>query len=332
MTVGAIAFVACGPSTGTLTAFYVNFYKLDATTGALDYLFSSANIESSIPAYGSENWVEYEFPGPDQIAAVAGDMIAVEFQAVVTTGSPAYVYGQTSGVPNRTSAPMQNVGGYRATPGSSVPTGDIASSGFAFSPGAPYVALEPTDLPADYEPPVQSQYLTAGTGTYTLPDWFNLGTDFLDVIACGDGGGGGGGLAGAGFAGSSTTVTVTTASGPETLTAAGGAGGVTGTVGVGSTAYQGDGPGNQTLNGLNAYGGTTVGWGQPGSSPGGGGGGAQYFDFYGYAGSPGSYSAATYQPTSATVSIDIGAGGAPNGSFSPGAGAPGGVWLQARQA
>lgn len=330
MTVGAIGFIAAGPSGGTLTDFYLNFYKLDATTGDLDYLFSSANIALSIPAYGSENWVEYAFPGPDQISAVAGDIIAAEFQ-VVASADPAYVYGQNTGVPNRTSAVMQNVGGTRSSPGTSVPTGNIASTDFSFSPPAPYVALEPTDFPADYEPPVQTQYLTAGTYTYTLPGWFNLGVDYLDVIAVGDGGGGGGGLGGAGSPGDGTTVLVTTVSGVQTLTATPGAGGISG-VAAGS-AYLGYGPGNDVLNGLNAYGGTTVNWGQPGGSPGGGGGGAQYFDFFGYGALPGSFNAATYQPTATTVAIDIGPGGAPNmGGFTPGAGAPGGVWLQARQA
>jgi hypothetical protein len=178
--------------------------------------------------------------------------------------------------------------------------------------------------------PVTTMYYPAGTYTYTLPSWFQLGTDYLDVIPVGAGGGGGGGTSGAGYAGTASTVTVTTASGSHTLTAAGGPGGVAGTVGIPSQSY-GGGPGNETYLGTIYYGGGTVTTAFPGSAPGGGGGGGTTFGLYGWGGNAGSWTAATYQPISSTVSITVGAAGAANGGFGSAYGADGAVWLVARQ-
>lgn len=327
MTVGAIAFIACGPEGEGLTDYYVNFYTLDPITGDLDYLFSSANIATSIPVYGAPDWVEYEFPGPDQISATAGQVLAVEFQAVSSTGNPAYVYGQNTGVPNRTSALMQNVGGSRTAPGSSVPTGNIASTGFAFTPGAPYVALEATDLPPDYEPPTTYSYFTPGTYTLPVPAWAN----YIDRIVVGSGGGAGGGINGAGYAGADTTITA----GADTLTGAGGAGGIGGDTVI--PYCYGQSPGNETYNGQPYFGGTQVNVQTNGASPGGGGGGGQFYGLVSEGGSAGAWNADTVSAAGITsVTIVIGDGGVENTiggtpSYGCAPGAPGGAWVVFRQ-
>jgi hypothetical protein len=175
--------------------------------------------------------------------------------------------------------------------------------------------------------PVPTSYYPAGTYLYTLPSWFRLGIDFLDAIAVGGGGGGGGGASGAGYAGTDSTVAV---SGSYMLDAAAGAGGSSGTVAYVWESY-GIGPGNETYLGTIYYGGGSVVAAFPGSAPGGGGGGGTTFGLYGWGGGAGSWAAATYQPTSSTVSITVGAGGAANGGFGSAYGADGAVWLVARQ-
>jgi hypothetical protein len=169
-------------------------------------------------------------------------------------------------------------------------------------------------------------YNTAGTYTLTIPSWVK----YVDRIPLGGGGGGGGGINGAGSNGASSTVTV----GSSTITATGGVGGPGGTTTL-ANSY-GQTPGNKTYLGTTYFGGTEVRYAYDGASPGGGGGAGYYSGLVGWGGDGGNWNADTYTLAGETsVSITIGAGGAPNtfGSPSYGAapGAAGGAWVVFRQ-
>lgn len=161
----------------------------------------------------------------------------------------------------------------------------------------------------EYSPDPQ-QFRTSGT--YTPPSWWVSGTDYLDLIAVGNGGGastaGGGDAGGPGGAGSWATATIqtlssgsltvtiagggagssTTANGAAgtavtikdgattKLTAAGGSGGTyEGGGAISGTGWYGPSPGNETFESQTYYGGEqTTTSGTPGGWPGGGGAGA----------------------------------------------------------
>lgn len=178
--------------------------------------------------------------------------------------------------------------------------------------------------------PETASYATHGTYTYTLPTWFNLGVDFLDVIAVGPGGGGGGGIADPGSAGSNTTVTV----GGTTVTASAGSGASAGNTTVANNF--GGSPGNETYNGNTYFGGGASAYGyglvSTGSSPGGGGAGGATSGAYAWGGTAGTWATHTFNPTGTTASVTVGTGGAGSPFFGAENGADGAVWLVARQA
>lgn len=255
---------------------------------------------------------------------------AMQFDVSEAPGAASISFAATSGASGNWGAAAVPINGVVPAAPST-----IAAPGFTGSSNIPWIAISGTLGPIQHAP-VPTEFNTAGTYSYGttpgLPSWFRLGIDYLDVIALGPGGGGGGGASGAGFAGSNTTVTITDATGTHILTAAAGAGGPTGFNGVSSNANA-SGPGNETwptVGGTQYVGGGNV-WVAPGSPPGGGGGGAKYGGFYGYGAAPGVWNAATYQPTSATISATVGAGGAGSGGPTPGwPGADGAVWFCAR--
>jgi hypothetical protein len=200
-----------------------------------------------------------------------------------------------------------------------------------YSTTVPWFGLGTSALSAPVaQAPVTTEYSTRGTYTYTFPSWFNLGVDFLDVIALGPGGGGGAGFPNPGSAGTSTTVTV----GTTTVTAAAGTGGPSGNTTF--TGAVGASPGNETYNSVTYYGGgqSSYGYGivTVGSSPGGGGAGGGTGGSYGNGGNAGSWAAQTFNPSGSTVSVTVGAGGAASPFYGAEAGADGAVWLVARQA
>jgi hypothetical protein len=159
-------------------------------------------------------------------------------------------------------------------------------------------------------PPVQTEYTTAGTFTYTIPNQYQVAGNLFDIVLLGGGGGGfqsvffGNGPGGLGGSWNATTLTYGTSFPLGTTTfsvtvGAGGSGGIEngalpgsgGTSSVTITGYGtitgpgglgggnsgtpiGTSPGNETWNGTTYYGGVadTV-YGQAGSPPGGGGAG-----------------------------------------------------------
>lgn len=275
------------------THFYVNAFRFDLATGNLIYLWSSADLLASVPA--SNGWVYYPF-GSNSITVAAGDILAFELQPVATV---------TGGVPNSVSvagsslaitdshpnAKQKNQGATRAA-GTTPPTGNITAANYTWRGTAPYLSLEITSLPVNYQPPVTTEYTTPGPTTWTMPAWMVAG-NLIDLVVVGGGGGGGFVNSGApGAWGARTLVVGTDIAVGATLTPSPGAGGVypssSSTVsvvalsgtnlvsGAGGANYANSGgsstsPGNETFNGRPYFGGTNVGLKQNGSAPGGAG-------------------------------------------------------------
>lgn len=188
-------------------------------------------------------------------------------------------------------------------------------------------------------------FTTPGAHPYTLPAWFRLGIDFLDAIGVSGGGSGGIGSSGGGQTGSSSTVTI---DGAVITLGAGGSGGASGNPGGGLSAAraaaEGSAAGNETYLDETYIGGAakacveTAFISQPAGNPPGGGGPGAYAVFFtplfGFGGHAGSWGTHTAQPTSPTITVNVGDGGAAvdgGGGTKSGAGAPGAVTLIARQ-
>ncbi|BBZ09854.1 glycine-rich domain-containing protein [Mycobacterium branderi] len=302
-----------GYYSGTVTAFYLNFAKMDSS-GNITPLFSSGDLHTNLSTTGQ--WNVYTFPYADEIPVNPGDVILVEYQ-VVGSGT-VYIAGLgQSWQTNHPSANTKQTGFTRNT-GSSGPT--ALSSGITYTGNTPYVGLGVSNIPPNYQPPVTSTYTAAGQYTFTLPPWMVAGNK-LDLAGVGGGGagqgeqgysGGQGGSAGswnvgtlvvgtdiapggtitvtvgaggpqqiqyftAGLPGTATTFQWTDPGGTQhTLTCPGGAGGS----GIPTSQY-GASPGNETYNGVIYYGGGTANESFAGSAPGGGGGGAAPYSFGG---------------------------------------------------
>lgn len=288
---GAISFRA---ASSNVTHFYVNAFRFNLTTGNLTYLWSSADLLSSLPA--SIGWVYYPFAGTNQITVAAGDVLAFELQPVttVTGGVPnsALISGYNGiAIDNHPNAKQKNIGATRVA-GTTPPTGNILPANYTWRSEAPYISLEITDLPASYMPPEQTNYSTPGTTTWTPPSWMVAG-NLIDCVVLG--GGGGGGFVNSGAPGTWATRTLvvgTDVAVGAPLTVVVGAAGVypssssgassvlhSGTSlvsGAGGANYANTGgsntsPGNEVFNAATYFGGTNVGLKQNGSAPGGGG-------------------------------------------------------------
>lgn len=325
--------------TGTITHFYLNFYKMDAA-GNLTYLFSSTDLAAAL-ANGSAaaTWLLYTIPTASQIGVAPGDNIAVGCQ-VIGSGT-VFVAGvdqsswMTSHPTSRTKRTgfTQNWGTGSAS--------SIAAASVGWSGAAPYIGLGVSDPNVDYHPAETRSYPNPGVDTYHLPTWMKVG-DYVDyaIMSAGAGGypgqaygvNGLGGLPGNWLYGSlrygdgydiptaTTTLTITT-----------GAGGLYGIYGDGSR------PTNGGASSIAGTGVTTLSSAGGAIRPG-------YGDPIGYGPSPATvtvdginYQAGGAQTTFASPGIAPGGGGpggngTTQGFGSGGPGANGEVWVRARQA
>lgn len=313
-----------GYKSGTITHFYLNFYKMDSS-GNNVLLFSSADLAAGLPTTGQ--WNVYAFPGVDDIAVNPGEQLSVEYQLIGSGTVFVAGVGQSWQTNHPTAATKRSAFSQNWGTGAAA---TIAAASIGYTGNTPYVGLGVSNLPPNYEPPETHVFNTAGAYTDTAPSWWRPGTDIVDVIVLGGGGEGGAGAFGAGQPGTASTATV----GATTVTGAAGAGGVTGTTGSGSPT-NGQSPGNYLYNGVTYYGGTTVGPQAIGSPPGGGGGSGKYGAIYGHGAQAGTWAAQTFTaPGVSTVTGTVGSPGVWNGSQqTPGGnGAAGEVWVVWRQA
>lgn len=310
-----------GSPSGTVTGMYLNIYLVNPATLTMTQVLATGNIFATI---GSSSGLHY-YTLPTPIAVTPGQIYAVE---MVTTGSGTYIlYGNAvlSAITN--SAVFPTTLGASRNP-ATLGTSPTSLTSAQITPGgganiAPLFGLGAAAAPTSYAP-TYLNFTSPGSASVTAPAW----AKYVDRIVLGAGGGGGGITSGfPGSAGGNSTVTV----GGNTLTGAGGAGGI---VGSATTAQSnGASPGPDAYGGVQRYGGTQVPYETHGNSPGGGGGGAKVGGTLGYGGAPGAWNADTQAITGgATVSFVVGAGGAAaTNSAGAAAGAPGEVWLVFRQ-
>jgi hypothetical protein len=305
-----------GQDTTGLTAFYVNLYQLNVTTGVATLLEASPNVLSSVS--NPLAWNYYDLVTP--ITSQVGYVYAAE---IVVVGSGTY---KIAGIPsdwkpaNPTVYPQQ-LGSSRTA---ALPTAPATFSP-TYSGVVPWFGLGGFAFAG----PLTSPFLVNGTYTYTIPNWLKYG-DKIDVaglggagggessaffatgqgavaaqwvtqtliygidiptstttltVTVGSGGSGGSGVAVPGGDGGDSTVTGT---GVATITAPGGPGAISGPQTVGK------GPGSKTFNGVTYPGGGNVGTGAPGAAPGGGGGGGGAYGAGGH-GADGAVWIAAYQ-------------------------------------
>ncbi|OBH02431.1 hypothetical protein A5695_11875 [Mycobacterium sp. E1747] len=301
MSLGTISWIGWGVS--GITAFYIQVYRLNLTTGDLSELIhQSPNIvgvlnSSATSPQGAFN--TYELASPPGV--VAGDLIGYRF---VTVGGNHTIRGRVSGLPLSTIAPIAAPAATHpvtGTPGTA--PSSIAKTAITPSQNIPWVGIAvDTGSGSDHHDPFQ-QVLTGPT-TIPIADW----CDHVDAVVVGEGGDGAPGFAGfygnAGTPGSFTTVTWvrdTHFTGPTIITWDGhtlsipgfSIAGNNGDNGSGTRlailgAPVGRGPGTTTYNGLKAIGGddqTAV--GGAGTVPGGAGNGGTWFGIYSAGGAGG---------------------------------------------
>lgn len=293
---------------GTVTAFYLNFYRMNAT-GGFDFLFRSADQHASLPTASPGSWQIYFFSGANDISVVPGDVICVEYQVVGSGTAFVAGLGQTWQTDHPTADTKRS--GFTNNWG----TGSAASITTPTYTGIhPYVGLGVSNLPLNYQPPDDMVYNTAGVYTYALPPWLAAG-DKIERIALGGGAGGlGGSVTKNGLGGgagvwnadtlvygvdiplTTTTLTVTVGAGGGN-SANGGASSVAGTGVTTLTAAGGVVAASANISGVPAgnetwpaSGGTLyVGGTGSGAAPGSGGqGGAYARQASGFPGAPGS--------------------------------------------
>lgn len=178
--------------------------------------------------------------------------------------------------------------------------------------------------------PVAYRIDTPGEFKQVLPTWFNPGSDFVDVVACGAGASGGG-VVSAGAPGDLTAINLPNGT---VEIAPGGIGGARAVGAQGGTP--GQSAGSVTHKGVEYQGGTggagsVSAPGQPGTAPGAGGGGGGTLGLGGMGGGAGQWNATTFHPESGAVTGHIGAGGPTDTGVAGhgGKGADGGVWITA---
>lgn len=323
--------------TGTITHFYLNFYKMDAS-GNLTFLYSSVDLASSL-ASGSAaaTWLVHTLE--TAIAVAPGDNIAVGCQ-VVGSGT-VFIAGvdQSAWMKNHPLS-RTKMTGFTQNWGTGSAS-SIAAASVGWSGAAPYIGLGVSDPNVDYHPAEIQSYPNPGTYTYNLPTWMKPG-DIIDYAVLGAGAGGYPGQAYGvnglpGLPGNWTYGQLVYGDGHDiptattSLTIVTGAGGLGGIYGDGSRPTYG---GNSSLAGTGvttktgAGGATQLGYGNPlgpGVSP-----PSVTIDTITYQGGGA-------QPNYASPGVAPGGGG-PGGNgttqgFGPGGpGANGEVWVRAHQA
>jgi hypothetical protein len=178
---GVVSWLGCG--TSGLTAFYVNIWKCDPTTGNWSLVHHSPNIVGRLVAGTTPGWNFYELATP--LAVVAGEDYAYE---LVPVGGSHNVRGMSTN-DNIPDHPYAKVVGLAATRNNSsnpnMPPSTIAKASWVTSGDIPWIetAID-TGNNNNIHDPITVPF--TASGSVPIPDW----ADFIDVIPLGGGGGG----------------------------------------------------------------------------------------------------------------------------------------------
>lgn len=292
-----------------ITAFYVNIWQIDNTSGNWTLVHHSPSIAGDLVAGTTPQWNFYELVDP--LAAVAGEQYAFE---LVPVGATHHVRGMDTGddIPDHPFAKTVALAATRNnTTSPDTPPSTIAKTSVTRSSKVPWIEIAiDTGTTQGHHDPVTIYFTESGTvpiptfakyieaigvgsagggksggtagfygeggspGKWAAIVW-ERGVDFDDsdvsvTVTIGDGGTGGV-LFGDGGTGDPTTIAVA----DETLTADGGEGG--NSLRLGGQTFIGVGPGNYTFNGqVYVGGGNQNVFSSGGTSPGGGGAGGNW--------------------------------------------------------
>lgn len=326
---GVVSWLGYG--TTNITAFYVNIWKIDNSTGVWTLADHSPNLLDIIAPGNSPGWNFYELANP--LPTVAGEQYAFEL-APVGSGTH-YVRGISTAdtIPDHPYAAIVGLAATRNnTSNPNSPTTPIAKANVVRSGNIPWieVAIDTGNVDGYYDP--ITVYLTE-SGSVPIPKW----AGYIDVIALGGGGGGHKSLLArtgeGGYAGKFVATTwergVHFDNNTHTVTftcGAGGAGGATLLGGVGGAGSSSTFTmGSNSITALGGAGGTALfimGGRQWGEGP-------KTFTW-----NDQSYVGGRHQNVAGQAGVSpggAGAGGAALVLGNGGAGAPGGGWVRFRQ-
>ena len=300
-----------GKGNANMTAFYVDVYRLDKTTGAATLIHTSPDLLPQLSA--GLKLIRYDMQAAARVTVAHGDVLGFAWR-VQGTGTHqigaryGLAVGDTTQVPQRPSA---------VRTGTLV--GNMAAGTIPYGGDVPWVAfgIVTGDVAPPFYAPRTTEYSLPGSGiVYDIPTW----AKYLDVVLLGGAGGGKGGNAfdtrpgyggaagvwqtetlvrGVDFPQNATQIVLDVGAGgnggakeqngqagtPSTRRAiAGGKAALTAAAGAGATQYgsgtdpmsTGRSPGSIVYNGRNYVGGSGGAGGRPGvngGAPGAGGGG-----------------------------------------------------------
>lgn len=186
---GSIQFV--GRLSGSVTAFYLDYYSVDKTTQAVTLLHSSPDQVPKLTA-GWGN-IRYDMAANLRVDTAHGDVLAVGFR-LTGTGNV-----QIAGRLDNATWPSDATQIPRRPSASRAGVGNTTLAALTWSGDTPWFALGIVegDVAPPFFAPRTTQIGAAGAWSYEIPTWAN----FVDRITCSDGGGGAGGNGGVGIAG-----------------------------------------------------------------------------------------------------------------------------------
>jgi hypothetical protein len=320
-TKGVVSWDGHNTAATNITAFFINIYKVDVTTGVHTLVHASPNIAGDIAnAMGTYLYVLNNGAGTNTPLTVEqGDCYGIEFAIRGTgtyniLGAASYqTYDHPTAYPKRLASVRNS--------GTSAAPSTIAAASVVYSANIPFAEFAVSSGASNLHDAELRQFLTPMSTTTVAPTWAN----HAEVIVCGPGGDGYPGSSTPGVyghgGGAGTWNAVTWDRGThfnsgDTFSISVSLHGSPTTVSVGSNTVSG------------APGFYASGWGTPhyGDSPG---------DFT-YGTPAHTYSGGTYQYTLGGDGAAPGGGGAGGGygfgfPGNPGTGAPGGVFIRFRQ-
>lgn len=185
---GVVSWLGYG--TTNITAFYVNIWKIDSSTGDWSLSHHSLDIKAELHSGTTPQWHFYEIPEP--LATVAGEEYGIELAPVGSGTHTVRGYALNDTIPDHPYAKVVRLCATRDnTTNPDSPTTPIAKTSVTASQKVPWIelAIDTGNAPGYHDP--VTVYMTEN-GTVPIPEW----AGYIECIAIG---GGGGGHAGATF-------------------------------------------------------------------------------------------------------------------------------------
>jgi hypothetical protein len=168
----------------SITAAYVDIYKVDTVTG-VHTLVHSSNDQSGMIG-GSWGYLQYFLPEANRITAIPGDVFGIELR-VVGAGTHTIAGKNITWLPTNSLVRPKSLASARNA-GTGVAPSTIADGTITYSGNQPWFGfgIVTGDIPPAVYLPREKSFIAAGPYAYDIPSWANV----IDVVAVGGGGGG----------------------------------------------------------------------------------------------------------------------------------------------